>query len=366
MKNKVVMSVLAVVLIVSLAIVGCAPKAAPAEEPPAAVEKYTLTASSGYPAPTSNPDSLAEQRWMDLVTERTNGRLTFDVSWGGALGDVMESLEITRSRVVDLGLSVQEGAHPAEFPLCSFLYALPFGPDDPEVVLNAMWRVYDEYYDVHRKFEEAQNIKFLYYAPWDNYNIMSRDPIKTLKDLEGKVFGSWGIYFPRWFESVGGAGDAKPAPDRYMLLKTGVLDASVCPPQVDVTYKLYEVCDCYTIANFGAIADELAAINLDAFNELPPDIQKILVDTAREVSLWHAGWLKETRQEAFDKLKAEGVEFYELSEEDRTIWANQMSDLSLEWIKKVEAMGLPGREILKTYVDACEEGGHIWLREWGP
>ena len=106
-------------------------------------------------------------------------------------------------------------------------------------------------------------------------------------------------------------------------------------------------------------------MNLDTWNELPADIQKIMLDTGEEVSIEHTTILKVGRQDTFNQMEDLGVTFYTLSDADRTEWASQMPDVPAEWAEEVTAKGYPGWEILQRYQELATQGGHKWVREWG-
>ena len=42
-----------------------------------------------------------------------------------------------------------------------------------------------------------------------------------------------------------------------------------------------------------------------------------------------------------------------------------MPDYPAEWAKTMDAQGLPGSLILKTYIELCEDEGFAWFRRWG-
>ena len=60
-----------------------------------------------------------------------------------------------------------------------------------------------------------------------------------------------------------------------------------------------------------------------------------------------------------------GVTFCTISEADKAKWAQMIPDLPAEWAQEMEAQGLPGWEIVDTYIKLTKEAGHQWPREWG-
>ena len=178
----------------------------------AQAKTWELKYMSGYPAP-PYLDSATADKWMNLVTERTKGRVKWTAYWGGSLGSAAETLEMVQGGVADAG-NVAYGAYPDDFPIFGFDYTFLFGPSDPEIILKAMNAVWNEF----PQFEQdcaKQNLKHLFLLPWDNYDLGSIEPIETLADLKGKRVGCWGVFAPKWVEAAGASGVATPAPDRY-------------------------------------------------------------------------------------------------------------------------------------------------------
>ncbi len=45
-------------------------------------------------------------------------------------------------------------------------------------------------------------------------------------------------------------------------------------------------------------------------------------------------------------------------------WPTPLEDIKGNWIKEKEAKGLPGRDVVVTYIEILEELGHEFPREW--
>ncbi len=95
MKRKIFLIPLALLLAISLVAIGCA---APAPEPvpgppgpPAPAPEVIILIYNGYMAPQALL-SIEEDHFMDLVEEKSNGRIKFDRYWGGALSSGPEVL----------------------------------------------------------------------------------------------------------------------------------------------------------------------------------------------------------------------------------------------------------------------------------
>lgn len=301
---------------------------------------------------------------MDEVERLSDGRITFERFWGGALAGVLETSDIVKDRVADLGCT-QFGAHPAKFPMYGFPYTFAFSSADPSVGTKAMWTIQDEYPVFIDEPAAAQNQKLIMFLSTDSYDLISTKPMVTLDDFKGTVIGLWGIYMPKWVEVLGASGTPTPATDRYMLLKDGVMDASLLLTTAKVDMKHYEIAKHLTILNLGCYVADNMAINLDTFNELPPDLQKLMLDVGRETSTgWHTIRTRYRAAAAVAELEKQGCTIHRMSEEDKTKWLGMMDDYPAEWAEEMEALGLPGFAVAKTWVKVHKEYFHEWPREW--
>ena len=73
------------------------------------LKSYNFNLATTFYDPESSPDfnvdGLAAQRFADLVNERSNGRVTITIHWGGVLGTNNEALEQVRSGDIDMNIS---------------------------------------------------------------------------------------------------------------------------------------------------------------------------------------------------------------------------------------------------------------------
>jgi TRAP-type C4-dicarboxylate transport system substrate-binding protein len=69
--------------------------------------------------------------------------------------------------------------------------------------------------------------------------------------------------------------------ETYPALQKGVIDGGMTSMQAAYDFKWWEVCKYSTWWNF-AFGSDFTVVNLDAFNELPSDLQAIVIDTGHD------------------------------------------------------------------------------------
>ena len=355
--------VIAMLLVVSLVAIGCAaPAPPPAPAPAPAPAPLKVRFSTAYPPP---PDAsgIGKQWFMDEMTERSGGLITWEVFWGGALAKPLEHLDIIGAGVADMGCAPL-GAWADRCPLSHFDYAFLFGPPDPEIVAAAGIQIILDEYPCFQEQLADDNVRVNHVNIWDTYDFNSTEPIKTLADVEGKVIALWGKYYPAAIEVLGGTGVPSPMPERYMQLKLGVYDGALQPIEQTVVLKHYEITKYTTIVSTGAHLPHDIIMNLDFWNGLTPEQQKLFTEVGRDAMMWHAANVKELRGIRLEQLIGHGVTIFKMSEADIKAWTELCPDQPAKWAEFVEGYGYPGTEIAQRWQQITSDMGFVWPRRW--
>jgi TRAP-type C4-dicarboxylate transport system substrate-binding protein len=113
-------------------------------------------------------------------------------------------------------------------------------------------------------------------------------------------------YVKTW-EAFGASPTAMAWPDVYMALQTGVIDAQDNAPEHTWSNRTYEVQDYYSVINYTWMGGVLT-INLQRWNELPEDVQEIMLEAAREAGEWTFDELSQANVDALDRMEEAGLE----------------------------------------------------------
>jgi TRAP-type transport system periplasmic protein len=324
-----------------------------------------LKVASVYPPPESSLAGAHLLEWQKMVTAKTGGAVTFTNFWGGSMGKAAEHLSLVRSGAVDIALSYGWYTQ-TQLSLQDFDYVFPFGPTDPMIVAKAMRQLYEEFPQIKNEMA-AQNITRVFMSPGIKFYILSKTPISKLSDFKGKKVAVVGRYFGRWVNSIGAVAVAAPGPERFTMLQTGVVDASMDPMDLHYAYKIIEQAPYVMDVNVLLTTWIGCWINLKTLGALPAEVQKILLDAGKELEIKAAKdinpvWEKKISKEWQAKKDYKRVT---MSEADRKAWAEACEDVPGEWAAEVAKAGQPGWEIVKRYQEITAQLGHKWLRQWG-
>ena len=345
-----------------------APAATEAPEPtsPPAAPSDGEVFELKYSSPLSPPPFLmseVQKWWADEVANRSNGRIVWtDFYWSGALTKAGETLEAIEVGLADAGAVIYP-YYPGKLPLGNWTYAVPFGPGDPNMILDAAVQTFNEV-DALRNEIESYNLVFLMPVVIDTYNLTSKDPVVSFEDFDGIKIASIGSYHPRILESAGATAIAMPVAERYQALQTGVIDAEFLPWDISHAYKYHDFNKNITWVDMGAAVPAGLGVNKDVWDSLPPDLQQLMRDVAEEAVELNASLILERRNAALAEWGELGIARHEMPEEDRTQWANALSDIPGEWIEEMEGKNLAGKEVMIRYIEILEELGHKFPRDW--
>ena len=270
---------LTVVLIGSLSIAGCAkPAPTPAPTPtPAAEAEWTLTYDAFHPP--GLYVSKAGMYFMELVEERSGGRVKFDSYFGGALSSSTELLGTVRSGGSDVS-QIVVNYFPGEMPLAQCT-SLGFISLHQWAWAKAITEFYSTYEPAVQEFANY-NIKILYTCPGGHNTLWSSKPVPNADALKGMKVRAF-KYSAKAMEWLGATPVSIDWSDSYVALQQGTIDGWWDNPfAIGWTAKCYEVGPYVVETGCGCYGSQTTVIREDLFNELPSDIQKIVLDSAAE------------------------------------------------------------------------------------
>lgn len=319
-----------------------------------------------FSSPLSPPPFLmseVQKWWADEVARRSGGRIEWtDFYWSGALTKAGETLEAVQVGLADAGAVIYP-YYPGKLPLGNWTYAVPFGPGDPGMILEAAIRTFNEVPSLKAEVE-SYNLVFLMPVVIDTYNLTSKDPVVNFADFDGIKIASIGSYHPRILESAGATAIAMPVGERYQALQTGIIEAEFLPWDISHAYKYHDFNKHITWVDMGAAMPAGLGINKDVWDSLPADLQALMREVADEAVELNASLILERRDAALSDWESLGITRHEMPEAERVAWANALSDIPGEWIDEMEGKGLDGRDVMVGYIEILEELGHSFPRNW--
>jgi len=323
-----------------------------------AEKKMKLASSSWLVSPPGF--SSMDQKWfIDEVTKRTNGRISFKEYWAAALVPAKEHLDATKTGTIDLA-RICFLYWPSNFPLNALPYMFPFANRDPDMGQRVMRKMYEEFPQFEQEIE-SNNLKLISFQVWDDYALLTRQPIRKMEDLKGLKIALLGGMLTEVAKSNGAAAIIISLDERYLQLKTGVIDGSLIGVDSMVSTNCHEVAKHLTILGLGAYVPNCVAMNLDTWKKFSPEDQKMMLDIGNEIEKKYTVEMLKNRERYIQIMKDAGVEVYTLPQEERIKMGKQLPDMAAKWAEAMEKKGCPGWEMVKRYKEIYAAEGHEWL-----
>lgn len=301
-------------------------------------EPIELTYSNFLPARYGATKPLVE--WGKEIEKRTNGRVKITFFHGGALTSARDCYEGVVMGTSDIGHSCLAYTR-GRFPLMEAV-------DLPGYTFNAIvtCKVAD---GIYRRFKpkELADTHILYvHAHFPGVIFTRKKPVKKLEDLKGLRIRSTGLS-SKIVEALGGTPVAMPKGDQYDALYKGVVNGTTGGVNELKGWRVAEVAD-YSVAwpKVGYVTAFFVTMNLQKWNSLPPDIQRIFTEVSREWVEYEGETWNSMEVEGYHFGKEKGHKLIYLSPEEGARWEKAVKPLADDYIKAMEAKGLPGREVL--------------------
>jgi len=290
--------------------------------------------------PPTHIQSKLPESWCKEVEKRTNGKVKISYYPGGTLLKPNQIFTGVVDDIADIGTSVM-GYTPGIFAEMQAI-DLPMGYPNAVVATKVI-------NDFYLKFnpKALNKVKVMYFHAHGPGILHSKKPVRTLEDLRGLKIRSYG-FNAKMTSALGAVPVSMPQSGVYEALQKGVADGTFSPAEVLKGWKQAEVVKattkCYSV---GYTAGFFVVMNLDKWNSLPKDVQKVIEEVNKEwVGKYGQAW-DESDQEGLKFTKELGNEIITLSPEESARWAKAVAPVVDEYVKEATKNGLPGQ----AYVD---------------
>lgn len=280
--------------------------------------------------PEHTPRHKSYVRFKELVEERSNGTIEVEIYPHGELGvehDVTEQVKLGTIQ------STRSGSFEMITPKL-LIYTMPFLFEDVEGLRKITRGPLGE--KLVAKDAEKNGFKLLatgdagYFRHFTN-NVR---PIETPEDMEGLKMRTPPIEsIIKTMEALGANPVSIPYAEVYMALKTGVADGQENPFINIEAMKFHEVQKYLTVVNYQWHPDPFV-VNLEWYNNLKPEHQKIVKEAAVEAMEYNDSMMKSASEEAFNKIKDSFDEITRLTDQQRQVFIDAVQPVYDYYINK--------------------------------
>ena len=334
----------------------------------AEAKNYTLRYSDI--GPPRGPRAKALMWWAEELEKRSNGQLKIEFFWGQSLIKAKDVLKALGSGLVETGIVVATYT-PAELPIWNYA-SLPYGINDEWVGMRTWFELHQTDADL---LKEAKNNKFkvlMVNTTGPVHLQTNKEPITSVEQLKGKKIRTTGGW-TNLFKALGAVPVTIGFGELYAALERGTVDGTINYTPFVKSYKHFEVAQYVTEAFMGQQLGYGVGIGERIFNDLPKDLQDILLKVSDEyMNVYARNQIEDTeqaRKELIAGIDGKKVQFFQLSPEESAKWSAAAVAFKNDWIAKMEKAGMDSKGFLKKldateakYAAELKAKGYPWKR----
>lgn len=268
----------------------------------------------GHAMVPNGPRDRAANLFKEEVEKATNGRIKVQVYPASQLGDnkqMVEGLQLGTIEGVITPTAFLGGFHPL-FTVVDLPFLFPT-QDVADKILNGP--VGDQ---LLKSAEEIgiRGLAFWFEGGFKQFS--SNFPIKSPEDFKGHKIRTMDTpILIEQYRTWGATAVPVAFAELYNALQLGTVEGQENRLGTIMEMKLHEVQKYITISNHGDIV-EIFMVSKKWFDSLPPDLQEVLVSTAKRISPTRRSWGEEQDRQALEFLKSTGKNVvYELTPAER-------------------------------------------------
>lgn len=279
--------------------------------------------------------------YAKILQERSKGRMKIEVYPVNQLFSDKDLPKALPSGAVDMAqvnMSMWAGLIPS-----LAVQEMPFFYKDRDHFFRAMLspgvrRVLDKDF-------ETKGVKILFWMDYGYMALIGKKPIRTLEELKGKRIRVFGEISSEFLKSLGAAPVFMSVGEVYLGLQRGTIDGVLTSTCSVDERKFFEVTKHFTLIKIGEFQNQPAVlINLKKYQELPPDLQKLVIDASKEAQDWGLGASLKDTDLCIDNVKAKGMQVYYPTESEKKRWAEATKGIMTNYLKRT---GNVGKELIE-------------------
>lgn len=263
------------------------------------------------------------------------------------MGKAKDLLSLTQTGVVDIAY-VAPGFVSDKMPL-SVVSELPLNFTGSCQATMAYWNMAKPG-GMLDKLEFAPNgVRVLFTIVLPPYQVVTRKPFSTLKDMEGMKIRASGSAKELLLKKLGAVPVLMPTPEVYESLSRGTIDGVLFPFNSLPPYDIHKLSKTGTIGeNFGTFVANWV-ISEKRWQTLPPAMQKDLSAMGEELTRSACAQVEKDEAGDVEKVKAAGVKLTPLPAADKARLQTVSADVAKDWAENLDRRGKQGTQVLKAF-----------------
>jgi len=273
--------------------------------------------------------------------------LEFEYYPAEQMGKAKDFLALVQSGVIDIAY-VAPGFVSDKMPL-SVVAELPLEFSGSCQGTLAYWNLAKPGGLLDKKEFAPNGVRLLFTTVLPPYQIVTRKPFASLKDVEGMKIRASGSAKELVIKKLKATPVLMPTPDVYESLSRGTIDGVLFPFNSLPPYEIHKLSKTGTIGeNFGTFVANWV-ISEKRFQSLPPTVQQELTAMGEQIVKSTCAQIEKDEAGDIEKVKAAGVKLITLSAADKATVQAAMHDVAKDWAETLDKRGKSGTEVLNAF-----------------
>lgn len=276
-------------------------------------ETTKLRIQTHYGSETASGQLAAE--FIDNIQTMSGGEIEVEMFYSSSVVKSTETFDAAVDGVLDCdmtGGAYQTGKNPA----FQFVGDIMGGYDTPYQQLS--WLYYGDGLAAAQELYHAYDMHLVGWWVYGQESLASTKPIRGVDDLKGWKFRSPPGMQTKIFAKLGAIPNVIDFTEIFGALEGGVIDgADASGLANNVGLGLYDIANHTNYPGFHSMPSDHLACNKEVWDAMPEKHQRIMSTAMEALALRTALTFEKKNAEAAAKLRADGVNLYNWSDEDK-------------------------------------------------
>lgn len=280
-------------------------------------------------------ETVLIRQWSEALAEATEGRIKIESYAGGTLLGANDIYNGVVEGVADIGMSCFAYT-PGRFPIMEAFELPGITYLNSRVASMVAWEGINELNP-----PEVQDTKMLMVLATGPGDLFTRSPVRSLADLQGLEIRATGISSDT-ISALGGIPLGMSQNDAYDSLAKGVVQGNLSPIEVLQGWNQAEVTSYITRTPFLYNTLFFITMNLDKWNSLPDDLQKIFLEINERFQEETAAALWDTQNESalIYAVEEHDMEIFDLDAAETALWIDKVMPIQDAYRQKLAGLGI--------------------------
>jgi TRAP-type transport system periplasmic protein len=301
----------------------------------------------------NHPYSVADEQWMIYVEKQTNGRVKFDRYWASTLISAENGPQEINAGAADIGYT--DPAYGKNgFQILKELKNMYAGASIYTTAIAVYESVFAQIPAVLKDYPANTIPIHVYEWAQPFYLWTTKQPINKVEDLKGLSIRT-ATFNVDVLKAAGAQPVVIPMSETYLQLQKNIVQGVISPTETLASMKFAELVkyqNLYANPSNAAIA---RMWNRAFFENLPADIQKIIVDSYPYWNKAAIDSMLATTKAGEDAGKAANIQLVAQSPEEKAKWDALYSPVGAAAAKRLDDAGLAGTAVWNAMQKAIDQ-----------